>query len=252
MKIHVGVCAFKKKYYTGSIRCVEIQRTFYNIPQEKTIIKWRKEAPEDFIFNIKAFQGLTHNVKSPTWRRYSKKITNDIKEKAGDLRVNDLTLDWMRIYSNFAKILRSPVIVVQTPSSFRPTKENIERAYQFFKKFSDILENESPDTWIGWEPRGKWLETAELKDIIDNIDKLIHIVDPFFHEPVVIKEISYFRLHGKPYLNYKYKYTKEDLTVLLKKLEDVHSKTTYIMFNNVFMETNAKIFMELIGNQNEI
>ena len=71
MIVKVGCCGFpisKNKYY-DEFGIVELQTTFYNIPREKTLLKWREEAPEDFEFIVKAFQGITHPMSSPTWRR---------------------------------------------------------------------------------------------------------------------------------------------------------------------------------------
>ena len=250
MKIYIGVCAFKKRYYSSPIRCVELQRTFYNIPQEKTVKKWRDEAPKDFVFNIKVFQGLTHDAKSPTWRRYTKKLSSKEKELVGNLRLNDLTKGWIRTYIRFAKILDAEVLIVQTSARFSPTKENIENAKKFFQYCMSVLDEEKVKTWIGWEPRGKWLEnTSKLREIIEEFDRLIHIVDPFFHKPVTIKKVVYFRLHGKPYLNYKYQYTDNELRDLANKVEGLPAEKAYFMFNNVYMEEDAQKFARIIGEK---
>lgn len=62
-----GFCEAKVRYFRD-FDTVEIQQTFYLILQEKTLEHWRKEAPEGFIFSMKAFQGVTHPPNSPTWR----------------------------------------------------------------------------------------------------------------------------------------------------------------------------------------
>ncbi len=250
MSIHVGVCAFKKRYYSSPIKCVELQRTFYNIPQEKTVRKWREEAPEDFIFNIKVFQGLTHDAKSPTWRRCTKKLSAKDRGLVGNLRLNNLTKSWVKNYVLFAKILNAGVLVVQTSAKFSPTKENIENAKGFFQYFVEELRKEGVDAWVGWEPRGKWLEkTQNLREIIEGTDRLIHIVDPFFHKPVVVKDIAYFRLHGKPYLNYKYQYSDDELENLASEMGKLQAEEIYVMFNNVYMEKDAQRFIRIIGER---
>jgi uncharacterized protein YecE (DUF72 family) len=56
---------------------VEIQSTFYEIPARiETVKKWREEAPRDFEFTIKAFQVITHDSKSPTYKRLKRKFGN--------------------------------------------------------------------------------------------------------------------------------------------------------------------------------
>jgi len=249
-EIYVGVCAFKKKYYKSEINCVEVQQTFYNIPMEKTVRKWRNEAPESFIFNLKVFQGLTHNPRLPTWKRYTRKLTETQKKQAGDLKLNDLTKKWIDTYINYMKILDGKVLVVQTPASFKPTNENVSNAMKFFEYFFERLKNLGAKFWIGWEPRGDWLKNIDaLDDIFSSFNKLIHIVDIFFHEPVSISETSYFRLHGKPYLNYRYRYTDKDFDLISQKIERLKgvSSSIFIMLNNVYMEDDALRLKKFLG-----
>lgn len=254
MRIFVGLCAFRKRYYKGPIRCVEIQQTFYNIPKLTTVKKWRDEAPEDFIFNIKAFQGLTHSATSPTWRRYSKKLSDEQKKLLGNLKLNDLTKKWIETYIEFAKILNAKVLLIQTPKKFAPTSENLERAEKFFTYFDRLIEEYGVETWIGWEPRGEWLEDkSKIEKIISNIPRLIHVVDPLFHEPILLKKIGYFRLHGRPYLNYKYKYTKSDLREIMSKINNWKEvlDEVFLMFNNVYMEKDALAIKKMVESKNE-
>ena len=51
------------KYYSSLYKTVEIDSTFYNIPDEKTITKWRDSTPSGFLFCPKMFQRITHEMK---------------------------------------------------------------------------------------------------------------------------------------------------------------------------------------------
>jgi len=251
VSVKVGVCSFTRKMY-NMFKIVEVQQTFYNIPQRKTVERWRKEAPQDFEFSFKIFQGLTHPHNSPTWKRYRGKLSEEQKRLVGNLSLNELTQQWVKTMIEFANILKAPLLVVQTPASFKCTSENIEQAREFFRYFSDELEKHGVETLIGWEPRGDWLKEenrSALRKIIDEIPRLIHVVDPFFHEQVIIKETSYFRLHGKPYLNYRYKYSEDDfefLKQLVKKLEREGVREAYFMFNNTNMINDALRFSSIL------
>ena len=70
MKLHVGCCGFPipQRKYVVEFDVVELQSTFYRIPRLSTAKKWRDTAPKDFIFTVKAFQGITHSINSPTWK----------------------------------------------------------------------------------------------------------------------------------------------------------------------------------------
>jgi uncharacterized protein YecE (DUF72 family) len=50
-------------YYINHFSCVEINNSFYQLPQEKTISKWYAEVPESFIFTVKGSRYITHMKK---------------------------------------------------------------------------------------------------------------------------------------------------------------------------------------------
>ncbi|MEP7148127.1 MAG: DUF72 domain-containing protein [Acidobacteriota bacterium] len=56
--VRVGTCGFRtnKQAYAELLKCVEIQHTFYQQPQVKTLEQWRGEMPDDFEFTLKAWQ----------------------------------------------------------------------------------------------------------------------------------------------------------------------------------------------------
>ena len=71
--IRVGCCGFpraRSEYYKA-FQLVEVQQTFYHPPALKTVEKWRSDAPGDFEFTLKAWQLITHEFKSPNYRRSS-------------------------------------------------------------------------------------------------------------------------------------------------------------------------------------
>jgi len=74
--IEVGCCGFvvSQKKYFQLFKLIEIQKTFYQLPQLKTAEKWRKLAPQGFEFTMKAWQLITHEPRSPTYRRLREKI----------------------------------------------------------------------------------------------------------------------------------------------------------------------------------
>lgn len=75
MKIHVGCCGFPiaMSEYFKKFNLVELQSTFYKLPLERTAKKWRSIAPANFKFTVKAFQGISHPIESPTWRNSLRK-----------------------------------------------------------------------------------------------------------------------------------------------------------------------------------
>jgi uncharacterized protein YecE (DUF72 family) len=48
------------EYYSRQLNSVEIDYTFYRMPNQKTIESWRLATPENFRFTLKASQQITH------------------------------------------------------------------------------------------------------------------------------------------------------------------------------------------------
>jgi uncharacterized protein YecE (DUF72 family) len=51
------------EYYAGHFGTAEVNNSFYRLPEEKTLIRWRDAVPKDFVFSVKASRYLTHMKK---------------------------------------------------------------------------------------------------------------------------------------------------------------------------------------------
>jgi len=63
LEVVVDCCGFptsKEKYYSV-FKLVEVNSTFYNYPRKMLLEKWRREAPKDFKFMIKAHRDIIHD-----------------------------------------------------------------------------------------------------------------------------------------------------------------------------------------------
>jgi uncharacterized protein YecE (DUF72 family) len=250
MQIKIGCCGFpvaKDKYYKN-FDVVEIQQTFYQPPEEKTVLKWREEAPEDFEFTLKAWQLITHESSSPTYRRLKLKIPESKKKNYGFFKPSDEVLGAWGKTEKIAQILKSKIIVFQCPPSFEPNSLNKKNLERFFKTI------ERKGHLLVWEPRGKW-ERKEILSVCEKLN-LLPCLDPFKYKPFPGK-IGYFRLHGKT--GYRYKYTDSDLEklkqiaqILIKVRRSRQNKNNcnliYFMFNNVFMFEDALRFQKTMIN----
>jgi uncharacterized protein YecE (DUF72 family) len=50
-------------YYCERFHTVEINNTFYQMPEKKTLSNWKETVPQDFIFSVKASRYITHMKK---------------------------------------------------------------------------------------------------------------------------------------------------------------------------------------------
>jgi len=234
-EIKVGCCGFAvaQKEYFHIFRLIEIQHTFYKLPRLETAEKWRQAAPEGFEFTMKAWQLITHEPASPTYRRLGQKIKLEKVDRYGRFRLTaEVTEAWNRT-ALFARALGSSVIIFQCPASFRPTDENVANMRDFFKRIN------REGLRIVWEPRGAW-PPGVVSRLGEDLD-LIHGVDPFKNKPLY-GDMQYFRLHGIH--GYADSYGDADLQKLATWAK---SKPTYVLFNNRWMKDDALRFINLLS-----
>jgi uncharacterized protein YecE (DUF72 family) len=244
--LYVGCCGFclaRQKYYT-MFSVVELQDTFYNPPEPERLRALASEAPQGFVFAMKAWQAVSHPLDSPTWKRAKVVPDKRLADRYGFLRPTKEVFDaWERVVKG-AKALSARVVVIQTPPSFGYSEEGFRNAVEFFSSAA------TASFVIGWEPRGTWLQNIDkVAEVVSRFKNLVHVVDPFKTLPAVVNEVAYFRLHGigEGEANYRYRYTDQDLQKLLETVREVlkKSREVYIMFNNVYMAQDAQRFKEL-------
>ena len=245
MIVKVGCCGFpvaRSRYYQA-FKLVEVQQTFYKIPQLSTLEGWRKEAPEDFEFTVKAWQAVTHPPSSPTWRKAGIRVDPSKADRYGNLKPTPENFEAWEKTLEAAKVLNARIIVVQTPPSFGYSEENLRNALEFFRRAR------RDGVLIAWEPRGTWHDRPEaVKRVVEEAN-VIHVVDPLRRDPVAYGEVVYFRLHGLGgrEVNYRYRYTDEDLRRLAEKIASLPKsvREVYVLFNNVYMFEDAQRFKRI-------
>ncbi len=241
--IKIGCCGFQtsKSKYFENFRLVEIQKTFYRPPKLSTLDKWRKEAPENFEFTVKAWMALTHDPRSRIWD----KTGLPREEGYGLLKPTMKNFDVWDEFKEVAKRLDARIIVFQSPPSFKATKENISNADNFFSSIRGEFE-------IVWEVRDEsWFSSEEFPLILEK-NEISHVVDPFYETPIYGK-IRYYRLHGSrkgKKIVYSYKYTREDLFNLINLIKKFLLEENYVLFNNSYYSfENALQLKEMIQSR---
>ena len=234
-EIRIGTCGFRmnKHEYSDLLKCVEIQHTFYQPPQVKTLEKWRAEMPADFEFTLKAWQLITHESTSPTYKRLKKKLTEKEADESGFFKPTDIVAEGLETTLACARALGARTILFQCPAKFRQTTENIANMKKFFKKAKRGELN------FAWEPRGPW-EDKVVRKICTDLD-LWHVVDPFVKRTVT-PDKCYYRLHGIG--GWRYRYEDGELDELVSLLPE--ESLSYVFFNNNVMTEDAMRFTRVI------
>ncbi len=234
----VGTCGFglAKEAYALAFSCVEIQHTFYQPPQIKTLVRWRDEVPANFEFTLKAWQLITHDTSSPTYRRLKRKLSETEKHQAGYFRPTAIVKEAWETTLTSARALKAKTILFQCPASFKPTEDNIANMEGFFSSI------DRKDLNLCWEPRGNW-EPATVRSLCSRL-RLWHVVDPFVSKTETPANY-YFRLHGRNGWRYQYEASElEDLAATLQKRD-----AGYVFFNNSKMTDDALQFLRILGDR---
>jgi uncharacterized protein YecE (DUF72 family) len=243
-RLRIGRCGFplSLRRYAEEFSVVEVQQTFYQPPAPRTLEKWRSAVPGGFEFTLKAWQLITHEASSPTYRRLRGELSPQQRGEAGAFRLNATVMHAWRRTLACARMLGSRCILFQCPARFAPTRTNKANLRGFFREIKPELLSSSGAGLLTcvWEPRGQW-EAEEVRELCEELG-LVHGVDPFQQSPVA-GPFGYFRLHGRT--GYRYRYSDQEL-VQLREMAGKHA-SCYVLFNNISMLEDARRFQRLVG-----
>ena len=192
--------------------------------------------PLDFEFTIKAWQLITHDWRSPTYRRLKRKLTETESKEAGYFRSTSIVKDAWDTTLASAKALKAKTILFQCPASFKQSEENIESMEKFFSSI------DRQDLDLCWEPRGSW-NTALVQ-----MSSHSAAVAPRQSIPWLAKRQlqtnAISRLHGKNGWRYEYETGElEELAVALS------GNVGYVFFNNSKMTEDASRFCRVLNER---
>ena len=189
--------------------------------------------PASFEFTIKAWQIVTHESNSPTYRRLKQPLPDSARGQVGAFRTTPAVLaGWQRTLE-CARVLQATAVLLQCPRSFRPTADNVGRLRNF------MAQVKRPAGRLLWEPRGEW-PTQLLTELRAELD-LVHVVDPMQTETVT-PEQTYYRLHGTA--GSRHVHTDDELRRLRDMVDGRLSP--YVMFNNLPRVGDAERFLALL------
>lgn len=199
--------------YSRLFDFVEVNHTFYMYPNVRTVEKWRRVVPANFIFAVRCHRDLTHRI--------------------GLRPVDDAytVLSQMRTYCD---ILQSPFLVLETPAGYVFDKPEVEAADSFFK--SATLRN----VRLVWEVRAQI--TSALANLMAD-HNIVHCIDLSRDTPSTSSKVLYTRLFGKGMHNI-YQFTDEELVEIDQKALNTAAKTIVMSFHGLRMSTDAGRFKE--------
>lgn len=196
-------------YYASLFNSIEVNSSFYKIPQERTVSRWVREVPGNFLFTFKLFKEITH--------------CRDFKFEEQHIS------DFMK--SIAAASEKKGCILVQFPPSL--TSSFIEHLALLL----DLVRRHNHASWkIAVEFRNKSWYLPSVYELLDSFGATLVIHDiPKSATPSrqVTSHTVYLRFHG-PEGNYKGSYSNSFLSEYASYVGEWLSegKTVFAYFNN--------------------
>ena len=212
------------EYYSKHFNTVEINNTFYKMPVEKDLKKWKENTPKNFKLTVKANRYFTHQKKL--------KIDDDFEER-------------LETFVKLAEGLGEKLgcILWQLPG-------NLHKNVQKIKDLGKLLDKNQPNV-IEFRHES-WFDD-EVYDMLSeqNISYcMLSAPDDLPEEAKASTKIAYLRLHGKKDW-YRYNYSQNELRSWEKRLRGLKNVSElYVYFNNdqnAYAVENAKQLQSLLG-----
>jgi len=190
-------------HYSGKFNSVEINNTFYQLPEKSTFKKWSKDTPESFIFAVKASRYITHMKKLNDCAQAVEKLM-EYSSKLGD---------------------KLGIFLLQLPS-------NQGKDYTKLENFLKLL----PDKYqYAFEFRhDSWFDDSIFELLEKNKCGIVINSSPGFpFHDIAAGAICYIRMHGDKKL-YSSRYSEDELKRFAEIMIKYHDKgySSYIYFNN--------------------
>jgi uncharacterized protein YecE (DUF72 family) len=260
------------RYYASKFPVVEVDSTFYAIPNEKTAQLWVVRTPKDFIFNAKAYALLTQHP-TPAAR-----LPKDLREKVGDstgnlyfkdLAPKDKESVWDRFREGMQPLQdagKLGAIVFQFPKWFLPSPASyrfMEDLREWLPEFGIAIEFRQV-SWMKEERRERVLKF--LKDhgftyvAVDEPQGFTSSVPPVV---AVTAPLGMVRFHGRnretwekkgisTAEKFRYLYQPAELKAWVPNLRDMAkgASEVHAIFNNCYSDyavRNAEDLTKLLA-----
>jgi uncharacterized protein YecE (DUF72 family) len=295
--IHVGTCSWTEKtliqsgefyprgirtaegrlrYYASQFDTVEVDSTYYAIPDIKNTHLWVDRTPENFIFHIKVYGALTgHGIDPKTLPKDIFRLLPEKDKTERNIYIKEPSLlkamaeKFRDTLSPLVKSNKLGILVFQFPPWFQYKTSN----FDYILNCKELMQ----ELQMAIEFRhGSWLEPDRVDSVLQFLRKhqLTYIAAdepqygnlatiPFL--PDVTTDIAYFRFHGRnkenwlkrgieTSLRFAYSYSDDELRDFIPSMQrvDKRAKVTYAMFNNChggFAVRNAIRMKELLTSK---
>ena len=256
------------RFYASQFDLVEVDSSYYALPNERNGYLWAERTPDDFVFNFKVFRIFTqHPTPLNSLPKDIRQALSPELQKKGNLYYRDLPPKvaddlWKRFESALLpldSVGKLGAVLFQFPPWFYPGNEQREYILSCKQKL--------PQYRLAVEFRhGSWLNEKNIDRTLtflrDNNLPFVCVDEPQGFKssvpPVteITSDIGLIRFHGRnketwekrgigPAERFNYLYTEEELKPWAEKITELATQTKdmHVLFNNCYEDkavVNAK------------
>ena len=239
--------------YSGHFPTVEVDTSFYAIPNPTTVQKWCDDTPDNFKFIVKAYQGMTGHLQED--------LPFETK--------NDMYNAFRECLQTFQKNNKLAFALFQFPPWFDCQAKHVNLLKYIRLQFQSepVAIEFRNQTWFSSSMKEKTLQFLKEHQFIHTIcDEPQAGAGSVPFVEAVTNEIGFLRIHGRNVFGWRnighgenwrkvrflYDYTTEELIDLTKAVKNVKAncREMYVVFNNNsggHAADNAKKMLELLN-----
>jgi uncharacterized protein YecE (DUF72 family) len=263
------------RWYSDHFNFVEVNSTFYAIPNAKTVERWCDETPDDFVFDVKLPKVLSRHAMEakflPPDLRSKVGVTNSkikLTRKSEELIVHR----FLREIAPLKQAGKLGAFLLQLSPAFRPKTDQLNELDSLWQQLGDCsiaVELRNRDWVTGDQLGGTTNYFAERKItlvLVDAPESQHFTIMPSF-DCVTNSSLGYLRLHGRneqgyirgrsvaERFDYDYSETEvKEIAARVRKLEKEVAALHVVANNNRsnYAPKLAKRLRELFGLQREL
>jgi uncharacterized protein YecE (DUF72 family) len=241
-------------WYAQHFDMVEVNSTFYAVPDLRMVQRWSATTPEDFIFDVKMHQLLSrHSTQAkllPPELQRSTETDNKGRVKLTPEIEESLTSVFLRSLEPLRRDGKLGTLLLQLSPAFSPRKhrlDELEQVIQAARDYQLAIEFRNRN-WVTNEQLPETLEFLQRRHVaFVNVDAptVEHFtVVPSEIDAVTTPEVAYLRLHGRDaraYLTgktvatrFNYDYTDKEIDEVAERSRKLagNARELHVVFNN--------------------
>jgi len=265
------------RYYASQFNLVEVDSSYYAMPNERNSYLWAQRTAENFVFDVKAFRVFTQHPTpvNSLPKNIREKLDPEVQRK-GNLYYRDLPGElmdelWQRFESSLLPldtVGKLGVVLFQFPPWFYPGSQQLEYIVMCKEKLPQyrLAIEFRNNVWLNDENQASTFDFLRANDL-----PFVCVDEPQGFKssvPAVAEatsDIGLVRFHGRnsetwekkgigPAERFNYLYAEEELRPWASKIGELAKQTAqmHVLFNNCHQDkavVNARQVCFMLGSQ---